>query len=331
MLSVRARIVAFAPLVVLTLLTATAAVAGYRVGDGSPASAAAGEPSGPVQTTSPPDPSPYTPLPNIAPPLPTVAGASVGQARESWGHALDKLLDAGSGKYSWAVYLGADPKPLQSESGGFDLDPLQTSFDRTLAFGNGRTAVMHMRRIGTATYMQLDHWGSWTGCWLQITNEQLEQQTGVEFSASLPLPVGVLAITDSLITNPNGSWFGPPYREYSAEVSAAEALQFLGISGVVLKNQLTRLVEIEVPITISLDVDGRLHGGGARGSQVAAAIAKAAPNLLKKMVANLPELRAAFAVTGLGSQVSVPRPPPRSILPPDAGRNDTCAARGPRA
>jgi hypothetical protein len=334
MVSVRARLAAFTPLVVLTLLTAAAGVAGYRTGDtaADPEPAVTAAPTPTPTPTSTPTPIPYVPVAPFSALQPVGAGGSVTAAQRSWDHAIHNLVNVASARYSWAVYFGADPEPIQRESGGFDLDPLQSRFDRSIRYSDGTEQLVHVRRFsGGTSYMQLAHWGSWTGCWLRVTDELITRQTGVEFHSSLPLPVGVLAVTDADIRKPTGFWFGAPYREYGAEVNAAEALQFLGVSGFVIQKNLTRLSRIEVPITISLDRDGRLHGGGVRGVEVAAAMTKAAPRLLKHIVEDLPYYRGAFALKGLGLPVSVPLPPPASILPAGAGRHDTCAARGPRA
>lgn len=159
----------------------------------------------------------------------------------------------------------------------------------------------------------------------------MERATGVDFSDSVPLPVAVLAIADARITTPSGFWFGAPYREFGGVVNAAAALQFLGVSPKIVQKGLTRLVKIDVPITVSLDEAGRLHGGGVRGAEVAESLIRAAPSLLVSLVKHLPRYSAAFSVKGLGTPVSVPAPPEKSILPPNPSRNNTCAAQGPRA
>jgi len=333
MASVLRRVVAFTPVVTVTLLAVGAGVVGYRSSDGSPPAEdrPAATSSGPTDSpTSSPTAYPYVPVPRVTP-LHAGTAASGAEATRTWNRAIDKLIHAASARYSWAVYYGADPEPLQSESGGFDLDPLQSNFNRTVTLGNGKTQVVHVRRIGSTTYMQLDHWGGWSGCWLRVTNAQIESQTGVDLSRSLPLPVGILAVTDATITKPSAFWFGAPYRELAAEVNAAEALQFLGISGTVLRKHLDQLLAIKVPITVSLDASGQIHGGGARGTEVAAAIKKAAPGLIKDVVSQLPRVTGAFAVKGLGVPVAVPTPPQKTILPQDATRKDSCEAGDPRA
>ena len=334
MASVLRRVVAFTPVVTVTLLAAGAGFLGYQsTDDASPGAHDRTSVSSPTPTELPsstPTVYPYKPVPSVVP-LRAGTAASGADATRTWDRAIDKLIHVASARYSWAVYYGADPEPLQSESGGFDLDPLQSTINRTIPDGKGKKLVVHVRRFGSATYMQFDHWGNWDGCWLRVTNAEIERQTGVDMSRAVPLPVGILAITDATITKPSGFWFGAPFREFAAEVNAAEALQFLGISGRIIQKHLDQLFAIKVPITVSLDASGQIHGGGARGSEVAAAIKKAAPGMLKDLVSGLPGVTGAFAVKGLGAPVSVPTPPERSILPPNAKRKDSCAAGGPRA
>ena len=333
MATVLRRVVAFTPVVTVTLLAVGAGIVGSRSGDDALPQARPPASSTPVPTSTPtstPAPHPFVPVGHVAPPAQSRPAASTRVAAGSWSRGIDKLIHVASARYSWAVYYGADPEPLQSESGGFDLDPLQSNFDRTLYF-DGKKHVVHVRRFGETTYMQFDHWGNWAGCWLRVTNDMVRRQTGVDLRRSLPLPVSVLAVTDAKITKPGGFWFGAPFHEYAGEVSAAEGLAFLGISGTVIHKDLDRLLAIKVPITVSLDASGQIHGGGARGAEVATAIRAAAPGLLKSMVSELSRVNAAFTLRGLGAPVAVPRPSPRAILPFNASRKDSCAAGGPRA
>lgn len=332
MASVLQRIVAFTPVVSLAVLAAAAGTVGYRQGQHHGPTAA-------TQTTVPsasPSASPSaTPFikdkPSPVPPVPTFAPVTLAGAKDAWDHGLDKLIAAGSGKYSWAVYMESSKEPLQSENGAFDLDPLRSRFDRTIDAPGEDTFTMHVRRIGTTTYLQFEDWGRWDGCWLSMTNEDVERATGVEFSNSVPLPASVLAIGDATPSMTRGFWFGAPYREYTSHLSAAEALQFLGISPKVFIKQLDRLRQVQVPITVSLDAKGRMHGGGARGSEVAKAIKNAGVKLSSQLLEGLPEIRASFAFRDPGAPVSVDPPRADSLLPPRPTKSDTCKHGGPHA
>jgi hypothetical protein len=330
-MSVRTRGVALAPLVLLTVLTVAAGETGYHASQDSPG---ATEPVAVAAPTSSPSASP-TPwinqTPGPIPPVPTFAPATLTEARYAWAHGLDKLIAAGSGKYSWAVYVGSSTEPLQSENGAFDLDPLRSRFDRRTAGPDGDPVTMHVRRIGTTTYMRFDDWGQWDGCWLSVTNADVERATGVETSRAVPLPASVLAIGDATPTVARGFWFGTPYREYSSKLPASEALQFLGVSAKVYLHQIDRLNKVMVPITVSLDDAGRMHGGGARGSEIAKALKAAHVKLSRNLLEALPSVRASFAFREPGSAVSVQTPPPALLLPHNPTRSDTCKGGGPHA
>lgn len=159
MVSVRARLAAFTPLVVLTLLTAAAAVAGHRSGHETAGATTAAAPpvTTPTATAHPTPSSPFSPLPSVNDVMPTSSPVSIVEARRSWHTAIHKLVNAASGEYSWSVYYDEDPDPLQSETGGFDLDPLQSRFDRIIDVGDSKKQVVHVRRFDRTTYMQFDH------------------------------------------------------------------------------------------------------------------------------------------------------------------------------
>jgi len=334
MVSVRTRAIAFAPLLTLTLLTGAAAFAGYRTDHSidsaqkPPGASSAGTP------TPSPTASPYVPIdPSraVPPPVPTFVPVTLSKARSSWDHALDKLIASGSGKYSWGVYYGSRTVPIQSESGVFDLNPLRSRFDRTLGDPDDDPVVLHMRSLGSTAYLRVEDWGRWDGCWLPLTSNDVERATGVKIAQSVPLPATVLAISDATPSSTRGFWFGAPYREYTAELGAGEALQFLGVSPRVFAKQIDRLREVLVPVTVSIDAAGRMHGGGARGSEVASAIEDAHVKLSKKLLEGLPSIRASFAFRDPGSAVSVSAPPPSLLLPRNATRRDTCKSGGPHA
>ncbi len=331
MISVRTRLIAFAPLVSLTLLTAAAAVGGYRTSGEPPAVAPAAASRTAPTATPAPDFGPSAPLPNLYPLLPDRAPANLGTARRAWDGAFDDLVDASSGTYSWTVYAGPRQQTFQSETGSFNLDPFQSRFDRTIPAGGGTSQVLHVRRLDGTAYVQFEDWGPWTGCWLRVTPEQYERLTGEDAGEFIPLPDSVLVISEAEMTGSTGLWFGPPFREYNATVSAAAALVFFGFNGKVIRDEVDRLLTIQVPITISLNSGGQLHGGGAHGGQVAAAISKSAPGLIEEALDLLRDARASFSLTGTGAPVSVPAPLPQSLLPFDADKDDTCAAKAPRA
>ena len=328
------RVVALAPLLALTILTAGAGVLGYRTSQDSegsepPVSAA---PTAPAQPTSSPSPTPFVKeTPSPVPPVPTFGPATLAEARQAWDHALDKLIAAGSGKYSWAVYAGASTEPFESENGAFDLSPLRSRSDRQVSGPHGDPVTVHVRRFGATIYMRFEDWGRWDGCWLPVTSEDVERATGVRSSGVLPLPVGVLAIADASPSLTRGFWFGSPYREYTSELRATEALPFLGVSPSNFVDQVDRLDHVMVPITVSIDAAGRMHGGGARGTEVAKAISDAHVKLSRKLREGLPVLRASFAFREPGSAVSVDVPPPSLLLPRRASRSDSCKGGGPHA
>lgn len=332
MASVLRRVVAFAPLLSLAVVTAAAGTVGYREGQHRGPSATPGRATPLAAPTESPSATPFIKdKPSRVPPVPTFAPVALSEAKDAWDHGLDKLIAAGSGKYSWAVYVGSSSDPLQSENGAFDLDPLRSRFDRTIADPSGDAITVHVRRLGTTTFMRFDDWGRWEGCWLSVTNQDVERATGVETGHALPLPASVLAIGDAAPSMTRGFWFGAPYREYTAELSAAEALQFLGISPKVYLKQLDRLRNVKVPITVSLDAQGRMHGGGARGNEVAKAIKEARIKLSSSLLAGLPSLRASLEFRDPGSPVTVDTPPPSSMLPQRPTRRDTCEHGGPHA
>jgi hypothetical protein len=269
-----------------------------------------------------------TPSPTVSP---SRAPVTRRQARHAWDAALLRLGRARTGQYSWALYVDGASDPLSRESGAYSIDPMKSAFERTFSNpspGPGERAeyVAKLRRIAGVTYMQMEDWGSWNGCWLKMTSDLIEDQTSIDVSGGPDLPVGVAVMADSTVVRPSGSWFGDPYVEYTAQVTAVEALQFLGVSARQFPRRLDDLASVKAPMVVTIGVDDRPYGGAVRGADVAAAIRHAGVHLGADLRRYLPSLSASIVLRAYERPVTIAVPSPARILPADAVKTDTCPA-----
>jgi hypothetical protein len=266
---------------------------------------------------------------------PTKAPVTLRQARREWHDAVYSTARELSGKYAWSAWVEGEHDPVLRETGSFGLDPMRTAFERvmrapsTAADPVPREVTLRMRRRGDETYMQMADWGSWDGCWLHVTDDLVARSTGLDLGDSLPLPISVLVTLDSRVTDVTADpWFGDPYEEYSADVSAIEAIQFLGVSAKVLVSRQRALSRVRVPIVVAI-LTGRVKGAAARGPAVLAALRDAHVRIGARLRSFLPRVSAAVDFSNLGWGAEVHLPAARFVLPDGATRNRTCPAKTP--
>jgi len=240
-------------------------------------------------------------------------------------------------RYSWGAWVGDDEDPLLSENGVFGLDPTRTAFERvirdpTAQGGDGRTEyTVRVRRRDDETYMQMADWGSWDGRWLHVTADMVSEATGLDLSDSVALPAAVAVALDSTVTRPTAeAWFGDPYVEYTAEVPAIEALQFLGVSPAALVADRERLAHARAPIQVAM-LSGRIKGAAARGQQVVAALRRAHVRIDRRLRTYVSGVSASVSLSNLGKGAVVRLPEARRVLPDGATKNRTCPAMTPES
>jgi hypothetical protein len=258
------------------------------------------------------------------------------KARKAWVDAMDSLLDASSGTYTWGVFYQGRDHAFVAEDGVFDLDPVRSTSERTInglkdAADAEPDEVLKIVRRDHTIYVQSSSWDRWGGCWMQTTNAEIQQQSGIDMTRSPDLPVAVVAMGDATVTKQGGDWFPDPYLNLLGHVNAVEALQFLGVAPAAFRSSIDKLLRVEVPITVAIGVDERPLGAGLYGDELIDAV-KAAHVKLDRRVTNLvSDLSASLRIGALGQKVTVTRPRPRTLLPPHATQKDYCPAKRPVA
>jgi hypothetical protein len=192
--------------------------------------------------------------------------------------------------------------------------------------GDSGTYTLRIRRRGGVSYMQMADWGTWDRCWLRFTNRGLSEQVGVDLPASPDLPVGVAVPLNSTVSGLSAAWFGAPYVEYEAQVTALEALEFLGVSARNVLPSQEVLSRAKAPIVVSIGTGRTPIGAAARGSDVAEALRAAGVDLDPTLLQRVPQMSASVEFEAPGAPAEVPVPAPRLVLPDNATKNDTCPA-----
>jgi hypothetical protein len=244
---------------------------------------------------------------------------------------VDRLSRKVTGRYTWEVRADGFSKPVTQETGVYSLAPIRTTFTRVLtnpdpSSNDAAQYTVHVRRLGHISYMQMEDWGQWDGCWLSFTAGDIESQTGIDVSGGPDLPVGVLVPLNATVSSPEGSWLGPPYREFTAQISGAAATQFLGMTARVLSSHAKDLQSVRAPIVLSVDADGQVHGAKADGNAVASALRDQQVDLGTDLMSFLSVVSATVEFSALGTHVGVAAPPSSRLLPDDAAKDQTCPA-----
>lgn len=285
------------------------------------------------------------PTASVGTPTPTTIDepqtqVSLKEARRRWDDAMIASILEGTGRYRWTSHFRGFADPFMEESGVFGFDPMRTSFTRVITNlepgpGDRTEFVVRMIRRDHQTYMQMEDWGRWEGCWLRLGADGLGDEVSadqrailaqLEQSPEIPTPIAVPL--NSTVSKTSADHFPSPYIEYTSVVSLYEALAFLGLNGRILQAERSALLEAKAPITVAIGVDDRPYGAAASGEEIAAALDRSTIDLGGSEIRDfIGMMSSELTFSDLGSDAAVQRPRGDDILPPNATQQTTCAAQ----
>lgn len=245
--------------------------------------------------------------------------------RRAWVQALGQLVRAGTASYSWSERVTGLAKPIQTETGEFGLTPRRATLTRTMtdvSSSSPTTYTVRMRTFPGKSYLQMDDWGSWNGCWLAMTSGQAATASGIQGVTLGGLPESI----DALITSRLRGHHPGSATEYDGDVAAAVALPALGVSARSFAASLAKLATARVPVRVELDGSGAFHTLTLDGAAIARTLSSASIGISSQLIDAISDLTATVRITGAGRPLSVRDPAPAQLLPADATKDTTCAA-----
>jgi len=248
------------------------------------------------------------------------------------------------GAYDLAVGIRGVDDPFLTEKGRFDVVHEVLEVERTVPRPEPKdgqdSLVFRMRSSAEARFLQMDDWGAWEGCWIDMDSE-LTSLAGVDLSAIPNIAVPVSLVLDAKLAPQNRPALAPPggtpsivpaastpaVDEITVLTDGLTALQMFGVSGSVLLDLDPAVARARVPVSVSFferypDIVQHVRIDGA----AAEALRDSGAELDRQLTTLVRS-----ALTGATFHqdvipVEFVRPAPDRLLPAGATRDQTCPA-----
>lgn len=256
------------------------------------------------------------------------------------------LAKATSGAYDLAVGVRGVDAPFMTEKGRFDARHEVMEIERTVPRpepeeGQSSSLVIRIRSSAKARFMQMDDWGPWEGCWIDMASG-FTSLVGVDITALPNIPVPVSLVLDAqlaphtqpALARPGGTPSLVPAASTPAKdtvtvhTDGVTALQMFGVSGSVLFDLDPAVEKAKVPVTLSYF---ERHPNVVKqvtidGAAAAAALRATDTDLDRRVTRFLRAARTGAIFRPDVIPVEFLRPAPEKLLPDGATRDQTCPA-----
>ncbi|MFL6107442.1 MAG: hypothetical protein ACJ716_00415 [Marmoricola sp.] len=252
---------------------------------------------------------------------------NAGAPKDVLAKALAEFRSARSGTYESEVTADGVSQPTAHENGSYQRRPVALRYERAIlgidpTSGKARVQVVRVLRTTNARwYLQLEEWGSWTGCWLQTDLPEITRLTGVRISRTSPLPTAINVLAEAEVVEQGDGMDGPHLA-----VDAYTAMQFLGVASSAAAADRAALTRVAVPVLLDVTADGGPSGAAVEGTQVVAALQAAGTPISSTLSAFVSKSHARVVLGDLGKAVDLAGPGRAELLPRHPSPSSTCPA-----